>query len=154
MEAVLQFRSEHTTAGDTLSFAQRQLREAGGGLQTARVGILLVDDDDDVRLAVQDMLEDAGYRVYSVASGQEAISFFRDNHDLIDLLVSDVVMPTMNGREVYEQLNKLRPGLSAVFITGYSSDILKQLQWAENVKLLKKPLQLRTLIQTIQEMCT
>ena len=152
MVVELPVRSEYTTAEGSLSFVQLQSQEGEGDLQPSRVGILLVDDDDDVRSAVRDMLEFADYRVFSVESGQKAISFFRDNHDLIDLLVSDVVMPMMNGREMYEHLNRLRPGLPVVFISGNPSDILKQLQWTENVKFLGKPLKQETLVKTIQDM--
>lgn len=115
-----------------------------------RAGILLVDDDDDVRNLIKFMLEDAGYRVYSVESGKAAISFFRENNELIDLLVSDVVMPVMDGNEVYEKLKKLRPGLPVVFVSGYSSNILKHVDNAENVKFLAKPLIQRNLVDTVQ----
>ncbi|OHB29380.1 MAG: hypothetical protein A2X79_05930 [Desulfuromonadaceae bacterium GWB2_53_15] len=118
--------------------------------QQNRVGILLVDDDDDVRDVVTHMLESADYRVFSAENGMEAISAFRENQDSIDLLVSDVVMPKMNGREVYEQLRKLRPGLPAVFISGYPSDVLKHMEGEENVKLLVKPLNQTILVNTIQ----
>ena len=118
--------------------------------QQNRVGILLVDDDDDVRSVVAYMLESADYRVFSAESGAKAISAFRENQGSIDLLVSDVVMPKMNGREVYEQLRKLRPGLPAVFISGYPSDVLKHMEGEENVKLLVKPLNQTILVNTIQ----
>lgn len=151
MEAELSFGARYTMAGGPLLSVQRQSQEGAGDLQPIRVGILLVDDDDDVRSVVNDMLEDAGYRVFNAESGKKAISFFRDNHDSIDLLVSDVVMPMMNGREVYEQLNKLKPGLPTIFISGYPSDILKNIQTAENVKFLAKPLNQSTLVKTIQD---
>ena len=118
-------------------------------MPSVRAGVLLVDDDDDVRSVVAAMLEDADYRVFSAESGLEALESFRANQDSIDLLVSDVVMPIMNGREVYEQLNKLRPGLPTVFISGYPSDVLKHIKAAENVKLLVKPLNQSTLVKTI-----
>ena len=139
---------------DDLSYGaeQQQSREVEGDAQAGGVGILLVDDDDDVRNVVKDMLEDAHYRVYIAENGKEAISLFRDNLDSIDLLVSDVVMPMMNGREVYEQLNRIKPGLPAVFISGYPSDILKQLYTAKNVKFLAKPLKQSILVRTIQDL--
>jgi len=139
----------HANAGGPL-LPEQQLRERGVDSQPGRIGILLVDDDDDVRNVVKDMLEDAHYRVHIAENGKEAISIFRDNADSIDLLVSDVVMPMMNGKEVYEQLSKVKPGLPAVFISGYPSDILKQLYTAKNVKFLAKPLKQSILIKAIQ----
>lgn len=151
MENELSFGSGYTMAGSPLSSMQRQSQEGGEGvLQSPRVGILLVDDDDDVRGLVAAMLEDEDYRVISAESGKQAIMLFQENHALIDLLVSDVVMPAMNGREVYEQLNKLRPGLPTVFISGYPSEILKHMQFTKNVKFLAKPLCKSILVKTIQ----
>lgn len=151
MENELSFGSGCTMAGGPQSSMQRQSQEKGKGvLQPHRVGILLVDDDDDVRGLVAAMLEDADYRVFSAESGKQAIMLFQENHASIDLLVSDVVMPMMNGREVYEQLNKLRPGLPTVFISGYPSEILKHMQFTKNVKFLAKPLCKSILEKTIQ----
>ncbi|MFA7060524.1 MAG: response regulator [Pedobacter sp.] len=151
MEAEIYFGSEYTIAGDNPSLARRHSPKLDKDLQPPRTRILLVDDDDNVRNVVKAMLEDADYYVYSAESGVKAISFFRDNLDLIDLLVSDVMMPIMNGREMYEQLSGLRPGLPVVFISGYSSDILKEIQTTDNVKFLAKPLSQSTLVKTIQD---
>lgn len=151
MEAVMQFRSGCEADGGSAFFVQRQLLEAKGVLQTLGKSILLVDDDDFVRNVVKDMLEEAGYRVFSMESGEKAISFFRVNHNLVDLLVSDVVMPKMDGREMYEHLKRLKPGLPVVFISGYPADILNQLQESENIKFLGKPMNQETLVKTIQD---
>ena len=143
--------SGHTSAGDSMSYAQMMPREGSGLLQSNRARILLVDDDEDVRTVVTAMLENADFRVVSAESGSKAISIFRENQDSFDLLVSDVIMPSMNGSEMYEQLNKLRPGLPAVFISGHPNDILKPLLASENVKFLRKPLTQRTLVKTIHD---
>jgi two-component system, cell cycle sensor histidine kinase and response regulator CckA len=150
MEAELQSGSGCATDGGSSSFVQRPWQEVAGGEEPLRGGILLVDDEDYVRDVVQDMLEDAGYRVFSVENGQEAISFFRDNYNLIDLLVSDVVMPIMNGSEMYEHLNRLRPGLPVVFMSGYLSDVLTPLLGAKHVEFIGKPMKQEALVKAVQ----
>jgi len=151
MKGNLSFGSDCTMTGGAQSSVRRQPQDGEDASQATHVGILLVDDNDDVRRAIKDMLEDVGFRVFSAESGRKAISLFLDKRDSIDLLVSDVVMPMMNGKEVYEQLNRIRPGLPAVFISGYPSDILKQLHAVENVRLLAKPLRQINLVKTIQD---
>lgn len=151
MEAEIYSGSGYTIAGGNPLSAQRPSPKPDRDLQPPRTRILLVDDDDNVRNIVKAMLEDADYHVYSAESGVKAISLFLDNSDSIDLLVSDVMMPMMNGREMYEHLSKLRPGLPVVFISGYSSDILKQIQIADNVKFLAKPMSQSALVKTIQD---
>lgn len=153
MKDNLSFGSAGTMTRGAQSSVRRQPQDGKDTSQATHVGvgILLVDDNDDVRRAVKDMLEDVGFRVFSAENGSKAISLFLDKRDSIDLLVSDVVMPMMNGKEVYEQLNRIRPGLPAVFISGYPSDILKQLHAVENVRLLAKPLRQINLVKTIQD---
>ena len=151
MEAEIYSGSGYTIAGGNPLLAQLYSPKVDKDLQPSRTRILLVDDDENVRNVVKAMLEDADYYVYSAESGVKAISLFRENSDSIDLLVSDVIMPMMDGREMYEHLSKLRPGLPVVFISGYSSDILKQIHIADNVKFLAKPMSQSALVKTIQD---
>ena len=150
-DSELSFGSSRSMSGEPLLSVPQKLQDGAEVLQSDRARILLVDDDDDVRTVVTAMLENADYHVVSAESGSKAVSIFRDNQDSFDLLVSDVIMPFMDGSEVYEQVNKLRPGLPTVFISGHPNDILKPLIAAENVKFLRKPLSQRTLVKTIQD---
>jgi PAS domain S-box-containing protein len=89
-------------------------------LQAPRAAtILLVDDEELVRLGTADLLSDLGYRVVQAASGSEALRLLRD--DRFDILVTDHLMPGMNGVELAREARALSPGLPVLLITGYSN---------------------------------
>jgi CheY-like chemotaxis protein len=92
--------------------------ETEGGNET----ILLVEDDDHVRRSTKAILERSGYYVLSARSGSEALSLARDRAASIDLLVSDVIMPRMGGRELAGRLRETRPKLKTIFISGYAGE--------------------------------
>ena len=87
-----------------------------GGVGT----VLLVEDDEAVRRLARHILVEHGYRVLEADSGPGALELASGHEGALDLLVTDVVMPRMDGRELYERLQALRPGLPAVFISGFA----------------------------------
>ena len=89
-----------------------------GGPET----ILLAEDEEAVRKLTKIVLEEFGYTVIEASDGQEAVSKFMENKDRIDLFLTDIVMPGMNGREAYERIKKIKPGLKVLFASGYPSD--------------------------------
>ena len=82
--------------------------------------VLLVDDQDTLRNLFAQGLERLGFAVVSAASGPEALTRLRELDHPVDVLVTDVVMPEMGGREVAERVRHLCPGLPVVFVSGYS----------------------------------
>jgi two-component system cell cycle sensor histidine kinase/response regulator CckA len=102
--------------------------------------VLLVEDDDAVRRVTARMLEGLGFRVIAAAGPRQALDLARDHIGTIDVLVSDVIMPGINGRELAEAVQKLRPGMKVVFVSGYTDDIalLQQLR-AKALFFLQKP---------------
>lgn len=109
------FREETSMAGG-LDVEEK----VAGGSET----VLLVEDERSVRLITERMLRGMGYQVITAATPQQALELGRRNRDRIDLLLSDVVMPGMNGRELYEALVQDMPGLQCLFISGYTADII------------------------------
>ncbi|MBI5382889.1 MAG: PAS domain S-box protein [Opitutae bacterium] len=87
--------------------------------------ILLVEDEAAVRQLGTRMLERLGYRVLTAADGREALEVFKQHADEISLLMLDAVMPHMGGRETYERIVAIRPGLPVLFCSGYSADVLQ-----------------------------
>jgi len=81
--------------------------------------VLLVDDDDDVRRVTDRILRNAGYRVLLATSGDEALAVARENAGTIDLLLTDVVMPGMSGRELARELCTEQPAIQVLFMSGY-----------------------------------
>ena len=87
---------------------------------TERSTILLVDDEDLVRIATADMLSEIGYNVVDTTSGPEALRLLRNGIEP-DLLITDYLMPVMNGVELIEEVRMIAPGVKVMLITGYST---------------------------------
>lgn len=102
--------------------------------------ILLVEDNIMVREMAVDLLESDGYTVLIADSPLKAREIERAYGGTIDLLLTDVVMPEMNGMELYEVLNERRPGMPVLYISGYTSDVtVHDGELGEMVNFLKKP---------------
>jgi len=84
--------------------------------------ILLVEDDDAVRRMTREFLKIAGYTVVEAQSAADAIQWVESNGGAVDLVLTDVVMPGMKGRELVEQLTKLHPGLKVLYMSAYTED--------------------------------
>jgi PAS domain S-box-containing protein len=82
--------------------------------------ILLVEDDDSVRFYVKRLLEMNGYHVHETSNGADALDLERRLAPRLDLLVSDMVMPSLNGQQLWNELRKRRPNLKVLFLTGYT----------------------------------
>jgi len=114
--------------------------------------ILLVEDNDAVRIPLERLLDDLGYQVVSAAGPTEAIELASREPDL-DLLITDVVMPTMNGRQLAEALLDERAGLKVLYMSGYTDDriIARGLIGPESA-FLQKPFGIERLAQKIREL--
>ena len=104
------------------------------------LSVLLVEDDDLVRRTTAEMLRRLGHQIIEAANGAEALTLSRSLPHPIDVLVTDVVMPWMNGRELAKHLQASRPGMGVVFVSGYTENvILQQGILKPGVVLVKKP---------------
>jgi PAS domain S-box-containing protein len=118
-----------------------------GGRET----ILLVEDEDAVRVIVSAVLRRHGYNVLEAASPKRAVEIFEQHGEGIDLLLSDVVMPEMNGPSLAQRLVARRPSLRILFISGYA-DVASPLDSAgPNVSFLSKPFQASALAAKVRE---
>jgi len=95
--------------------------EADGPLE--RRTILVVDDEVMVRQMLQDCLEDCGFNVLTAMDGVEACGLFMKESARIDLVVSDVLMPKMNGFYAYQLMCRIKPGLKAILVSGYPNGV-------------------------------
>jgi CheY-like chemotaxis protein len=115
-------------AGDALSVP--------GGSET----ILLVEDEDLVRSLAVEILEEFGYAVITAPNGTEGLRICKEFKGRIDLLISDVVMPQMSGRELAEHISVLRPEIKVLFMSGYTDDaIVRHGILEENMPFIQKP---------------
>ncbi|HEY2955009.1 MAG TPA: PAS domain S-box protein [Candidatus Eisenbacteria bacterium] len=114
--------------------------------------VLLVEDEEAVRSLVRDALEGRGYRVLVACNGVEALDLAGRYAETIDLLVSDVVMPHMNGGELAQRLERIKPGLRVLFVSGYTDDaIIRHGVLEARTAFLQKPFGLDVLARTVRE---
>ena len=117
-------------------------------IQCGSKQILLAEDDPMIRNLIEQFLHSWGYRVFSACNGREAIKFAEDHKYQIDLLVSDVTMPGMDGLELSERLKAKRPRLEVILISGYSqTQFVLQREW----KFIQKPFKSHELKAAVED---
>jgi len=114
--------------------------------------ILVAEDDAAVMGLLQGLLEKNGYNVITATNGEEAVNKFIENRDIIRLILLDVIMPRKNGKEVYDEIIGIRPDIKAIFISGYTRDIIdwKDARHAE-INLISKPVRPDELLLKLRE---
>jgi two-component system, cell cycle sensor histidine kinase and response regulator CckA len=115
--------------------------------------VLLVDDEPLVRESTRRMLVSLGYSVVSAKNSEEALSVAGERLDGIDLVISDVIMPGMNGLELARELSRLRPSVKVLFVSGYTAGVLAERGvLKESVAFLQKPIALETLAPRLRSL--
>ncbi|GJE80948.1 cell cycle histidine kinase CckA [Methylorubrum thiocyanatum] len=118
---------------------------------TGQGTVLLVEDEDPVRAVNSRALSARGYTVLEAASGIEALRLIEEHADGIDVVVSDVVMPEMDGPTLLRELRKHLPDLKVIFVSGYAEDAFrKNLPEGETFNFLPKPFSLKQLVETVK----
>ena len=124
------------------------LKRPCGGTET----ILLVEDDENVGKLTMRVLEYAGYTVLTAANGEEGISVFRENAARIDLVLTDVVMPKLGGRALYDSLQKDYPHVRFLFSSGYSTNAIHtNFILEKGIDFIPKPYAPDALLRKIRE---
>ena len=119
---------------------------------TGSATILLVEDEEAVRAFASRALASRGYTVHEAGTGQEALEVMEDVGGEIDLVVSDVVMPEMDGPSLLRELRKQRPDLKIIFVSGYAEDAFaRNLPEGESFSFLPKPFTLKALATAVKE---
>jgi CheY-like chemotaxis protein len=122
------------------------------GVATGTETVLVCEDDDAVRDLAVHMLRNAGYSVLSACNGREALRVANSVTEPMHLLLTDVIMPDLNGRQVYDQLKPTWPDLRALFISGYPSDVIAYHGVLdEGVEFLQKPFTRRHLLKRVRD---
>lgn len=114
--------------------------------------ILVVDDEDIVRALVARSLTEAGYRVLQASHGGGAISLLEQDSSGVDLVICDLVMPVLGGKEVAEWMREHRPAIPLLFISGYPRAYLEAHHLFDpRVPMLRKPFLPSRLLETVEE---
>jgi PAS domain S-box-containing protein len=131
-------------------------QEDSVGLPRAERGgetILLVEDEPNLRRLARQYLENQGYRVLEAEDGAAALQIASGHRDTIDLLLTDVVMPGMNGRELAEQITAQRPEIRVLYMSGYTENAIGHNGLLDTgINLLQKPFSLPTLKDRVREL--
>jgi two-component system, cell cycle sensor histidine kinase and response regulator CckA len=114
--------------------------------------ILLAEDEDSIRRVATRMLEGAGYTVISASDGAEALKLAGSHVGPIHLLITDLMMPDMNGVQLAERIHECRPGLPTLFLSGYAdSTMVRQGPLDPAEHFLQKPFASETLLIKVRE---
>jgi PAS domain S-box-containing protein len=117
--------------------------------------ILVVEDEDAVRKLIEEILSEMGFQVYPTASGDEAISLLEKQNLKPDLVITDVILPSLSGPELMKRLHKSYPGLKALYMSGYTDDKIAHHGFLEPGTLfLQKPFTIRDLKQKVRSILT
>ena len=117
-----------------------------------RETILLAEDDPSSRSLSRRYLEKFGYTVIEATNGEEAVKKYIEQRDKIDLALLDVIMPRLNGREVYRRIKEINPDIKIIFMSGYTDDIIhKEEIVEEGLTVLTKPTMIKELPLIIRE---
>ncbi|MCL5976928.1 MAG: ATP-binding protein [Nitrospirae bacterium] len=119
-----------------------------GGTET----VLVAEDNHEVRYIVKAVLEGGGYTVIEAFDGEDAVKKFIENKDRVQLLLLDVIMPKKNGKEAYDEIKSMRPGIKTVFMSGYTAEIIDRKGMMEaGAELVSKPISPNGLLRKIRE---
>lgn len=113
--------------------------------------VLLVDDDPAVRESIRNVLEFAGYKVIEASNGEEAIEIYKNKMNEISLVITDLIMPRMNGRVLYDKIMELNHSQRIVFISGHTADSLYKEYLPEGGVILFKPILPSEFLRKIRE---
>ena len=120
-----------------------------GGTET----VLIAEDEPDVRELTRKLLEEFGYEVIEAENGMAAVERFKENKDRIQLLIFDVIMPRMNGKEAYDRIREIAPGIKTLFMSGYDDDILRNKGGVDQqLNFLAKPVSPQVLLPKVREL--
>jgi PAS domain S-box-containing protein len=119
-----------------------------GGTET----ILVAEDDTEVRKLIRLILSGNGYTVLEAVDGQDALAVLSEQQSRVDLLLLDVIMPKKNGKEVYDSVRSADPGMKAIFMSGYTADIIdKKGIIDQNLNFIPKPIEPLDLLRIIRD---
>ena len=118
---------------------------------TGKGTILLVEDEDAVRMFATRALKNKGYNVYEANSGEAALELFIKIEDELDLLISDVVMPIMDGPTLVRKIRETNDKLKVIFISGYAEDAFEKTPGDDDFHFLPKPFSLKQLAEQVKE---
>ena len=128
------------------------LEQAPSTIPTGNETILIAEDDDSIRKMIHLFLEPMGYTVLLARNGEEAVKVSREHDGKIDILLTDVIMPNLNGQELANELKSSRPDMAVIFMSGYTDDVVAHHGvLTPGVNFIQKPITLSRLAHKLRE---
>ena len=129
-----------------------EARDTPAELPLGRETVLLTEDEEQVRQMIRTILEMGGYRVLEASGGEEALTLYEQHEGQIDLIMTDVVMPGISGRELAQSLETLHPGIRVLYMSGYTDDaIVRHGLLDQEIAFLQKPFTPDALMRKVRE---
>lgn len=116
------------------------------------ITILLAEDEESLLHCLKTMLEREGHSVIAATNARKALALAKEHGDGIDMIITDVIMPEMNGRELVVELTPLYPNIKVLFMTAHSGDILSRRGMLdEEINLIQKPFSKKAFLDRVAE---
>ena len=123
-----------------------------GSLSGGAATILIADDDESARSVISQMLNRFGYRVLLAETGLEALTIYRNNREAIDLVILDLIMPKMGGKQCLKEILAIDPAAKVLIATGYSNNTTSEdIIEAGAINLVMKPFSMKEILRAIKE---
>jgi len=136
----------------TLPGRSRRARAQRSRIPRGTEHILLIDDELSVCEVARDMLAELGYTVHLAHDGEAGVEFYRKRQGMIDLILLDINMPVLGGREAFDLLRALNPAVLIIIVTGYGRDALETSTFSSEVNgFIQKPFHLDTLAMKVRQ---
>jgi CheY-like chemotaxis protein len=120
---------------------------------TPKKRILLVEDEESVRHLAKRFLDILGYETLEAEDGQSALQLFTKKSVPVDLVIADMIMPDMNGRELVKKIREIRPDMKALYVSGYgAADFADNKELGTNEAFTQKPYSLDALQETLSRL--
>lgn len=124
-----------------------------GELKRGSETVLIVEDDKILRELLSETVRTFGYTVYTASNGIEGIELFNEHSGAIDIVLLDVIMPKLGGRETYEAMKKIKPSVNVLFVTGYGPSIIdNNILSDDSVGIIQKPYSAEVISKKIRDM--
>jgi CheY-like chemotaxis protein len=139
--------------GEAPAKAAEAKAAAGDADTTKRKGgtILLVDDDKSIRDSISAFLRNTGYSVFTASDGQDAVEKYVNTHEGIDLVIMDMVMPRMGGKEAFVKMKDINADVKAIGITGFTTHSVEEMTGVGMKRILHKPFSFDELSSVVAE---
>lgn len=113
--------------------------------------ILIVDDDEDTREIYSRILISKGYSIATCQNGKEAVNYYKQNHNQVDLVLLDMIMPIMGGHECFKKLKEINNDVKIIIFSAYNYEKEVKEMMEQGAGYIQKPTEMNNLIKTIEE---